>query len=112
MSKPQIHELGAAQLTYAFRQRELSPTQRAFARVFEGIDYLLTLTRQITANRLDETSWIMKLTRCFNMTAQPAVSIPCSVSSAGLPIGLQRVCDRGRDEMLLAVAERLAAELV
>jgi aspartyl-tRNA(Asn)/glutamyl-tRNA(Gln) amidotransferase subunit A len=98
-------------LDYAHAGLERERTQRVFARVFEGIDCLLTLTQQTTANRLDETPRIMKLTRCFNMTGQPAISIPCGVSSSGLPIGLQLVCDRGRDELLLAIAERLAAEL-
>jgi aspartyl-tRNA(Asn)/glutamyl-tRNA(Gln) amidotransferase subunit A len=86
-------------------------TQRVFARVFSEIDCLFTLTQQIPANRLDETPPIMKLTRCFNMTGQPAISIPCGVTDSGLPIGLQLVCDRGRDGLLLAIAERIATQL-
>jgi Asp-tRNA(Asn)/Glu-tRNA(Gln) amidotransferase A subunit family amidase len=54
----------------------------------------------------------MNLTRAFNPTGQPAISIPCGVSDSGLPIGLQLICDRGRDDLLLAIAEHLAAQLV
>jgi aspartyl-tRNA(Asn)/glutamyl-tRNA(Gln) amidotransferase subunit A len=86
-------------------------TQRVFAQVFSEIDCLLTLTQETVANRLDESPPIMKLTRCFNMTGQPAISIPCGVTDSGLPIGLQLVCDLGRDDLLLAIAERVATQL-
>jgi Asp-tRNA(Asn)/Glu-tRNA(Gln) amidotransferase A subunit family amidase len=85
--------------------------QRVFAREFVEIDCLLTLTQQTTANRLDQEPGIMKLTRCFNLTGQPAISIPCGTSAAGMPIGLQLVCERGSDGLLLAIAARIAAVL-
>ena len=44
-------------------------------------------------------------------TGQPAISIPCGFSDSGLPIGLQLVCDRGCDDLLLAIAEYLSAQL-
>lgn len=105
----QAQRMSALDLTRAGLAR--LRTQRVFARVFSEIDCLLTLTQQIPANRLDETPPIMKQTRCFNMTGQPAISIPCGVTDSGLPIGLQLVCDRGRDGLLLTIAERVAAEL-
>ncbi|MEQ8860322.1 MAG: amidase [Pseudomonadales bacterium] len=37
----------------------------------------------------------------FNMTGQPALSVPCGFDSAGLPIGLQIVGGRFRDELVL-----------
>ncbi len=37
----------------------------------------------------------------FNMTGQPALSVPCGFDSAGLPIGLQIVGRRFADEMVL-----------
>jgi aspartyl-tRNA(Asn)/glutamyl-tRNA(Gln) amidotransferase subunit A len=85
--------------------------QRVFAREFVEIDCLLTLTQQTTANRLDREPGIMKLTRWFNLTGQPAISIPCGSSPAGMPIGLQLVCERGADGLLLRIAARIAAAL-
>lgn len=40
----------------------------------------------------------------FNMTGQPAISIPCGFTRAGLPIGLQIVGPRHRDEWVLRAA--------
>jgi Asp-tRNA(Asn)/Glu-tRNA(Gln) amidotransferase A subunit family amidase len=40
----------------------------------------------------------------FNLTGQPAVSIPCGWSVDGLPLGLQIVGRRGADSLVLRVA--------
>jgi aspartyl-tRNA(Asn)/glutamyl-tRNA(Gln) amidotransferase subunit A len=39
----------------------------------------------------DASSWLLRFTFPFNMTGQPALSLPCGFSTAGLPIGLQLV---------------------
>ena len=62
-------------------------------------------------NAGSEPPGLMRLTRCFNVTGQPAISIPAGVSQTGLPIGLQLVCDSGRDALLLTIAERIAGLL-
>jgi Asp-tRNA(Asn)/Glu-tRNA(Gln) amidotransferase A subunit family amidase len=98
-------------LDQARAEQARAETQRMFARLFDSVDCLLTLTQETVANRLDETPRIMRQTRSFNMTGQPAISIPGAVSSEGLPIGLQLVCDRGRDDLLLSIAERIATQL-
>ena len=85
--------------------------RRGFAHLFENIDCLLTPTQEILPNRLDEPPGLMRLTRCFNVTGQPAISIPAGISSTGLPVGLQLVCDLGRDAQLLTIAERIAGLL-
>ena len=105
----QGHSMSA--IEYARLELVRTQTQRVFAALFNDIDCLLTLTQETTANRLDQQPGIMKLTRCFNMTGQPAISIPCGVSSSGLPIGLQLICNKGRDDLLLMIAGRIAAEL-
>jgi aspartyl-tRNA(Asn)/glutamyl-tRNA(Gln) amidotransferase subunit A len=43
----------------------------------------------------------------FNITGQPAVSIPCGWTADGLPVGLQIVGKRFEDGTLLRVARRL-----
>ena len=40
----------------------------------------------------------------FNMTQQPATSMPCGFSSEGLPVGLQIVGPRYRDDLVLRAA--------
>lgn len=43
----------------------------------------------------------------FNMTGQPAISVPFAWSADGLPIGVQLVAAPGRDDVLLRVAAQL-----
>lgn len=51
------------------------------------------------------------LTAPFNITGQPACSLPAGLSSQGLPIGVQLVARRGQDGLLLAVARALEQAL-
>ncbi|MGY2062700.1 amidase family protein, partial [Nocardia gipuzkoensis] len=46
----------------------------------------------------------------FNLTQQPAISIPVGVTAAGLPVGMQIVGPRHSDDLVLALAR--FAELV
>ena len=41
----------------------------------------------------------------FNLTQQPALSVPCGFTSAGLPIGLQVVGPRHADTLVLRVGQ-------
>jgi aspartyl-tRNA(Asn)/glutamyl-tRNA(Gln) amidotransferase subunit A len=50
-------------------------------------------------------------TYVFNLTGQPAVSLPAGLTPEGLPVGLQLVGRAGDDELVLAVAERVEAAL-
>jgi amidase len=43
----------------------------------------------------------------FNMTGQPAVSLPLHWSSGGLPVGVQLVAAYGREDLLVRVASQL-----
>ncbi|WP_414635809.1 amidase [Amycolatopsis sp.] len=43
----------------------------------------------------------------FNMTQQPAISVPAGTTSSGLPVGLQIVGPRHSDDLVLAVAKLL-----
>ncbi|WP_458246945.1 amidase [Streptomyces sp. MAI_2237] len=47
----------------------------------------------------------------YNMTGQPAVSLPAGLTRAGLPAGLQLVGPVGADDLVLTVARRLEALL-
>jgi aspartyl-tRNA(Asn)/glutamyl-tRNA(Gln) amidotransferase subunit A len=45
----------------------------------------------------------------FNLTGQPAISIPCGWTKDGLPLGLQLVGRRGADGLVLRVAAAIEA---
>jgi amidase len=51
------------------------------------------------------------LTAPFNITGQPACSLPVGLNSLGLPIGVQLVARRGEDGLLLALARNLERAL-
>jgi aspartyl-tRNA(Asn)/glutamyl-tRNA(Gln) amidotransferase subunit A len=52
----------------------------------------------------DWTSWT-PYTYPFNLTQQPALSVPCGFTGAGLPIGLQIVGARHTDALVLRVGQ-------
>ncbi|MGV9558807.1 amidase [Streptomyces sp. NPDC003401] len=47
----------------------------------------------------------------FNMTGQPAVTLPAGLTAAGLPAGVQLVGPVGADDLVLEAAHRLETEL-
>ena len=46
---------------------------------------------------------MLRETQLFNVTGHPAISIPCGVTSQGLPVGLQIVGHRDQTDALLSV---------
>jgi amidase len=48
-------------------------------------------------------------TAVFNLSGQPAASVPVGLSSAGLPIGVQVVGREGREDWVLALSRQLEA---
>ena len=47
----------------------------------------------------------------FNMTHQPAATVPCGFSAAGLPIGVQVVGRRHADSLVLSACAAIEAAL-
>jgi aspartyl-tRNA(Asn)/glutamyl-tRNA(Gln) amidotransferase subunit A len=56
----------------------------------------------------DWTSWT-PYTYPFNLTQQPALSVPCGFAAAGLPVGLQVVGPRHSDALVLRVGQAYQA---
>jgi amidase len=86
----------------------------------EGWDLLLTPTLGGPPPRLGEISAavepmeamrriaeLVPFTTHFNVTGQPAISLPLHWDDAGLPIGVQLVAAYGREDVLLRVAAQL-----
>ena len=84
---------------------------------FRSADVLITPTSILPAPPLGQfefdhkdKSWIIgdlasRLTRPFNTTGHPAISIPCGFTRGGLPIGLQIVGPNFAEGLLLKVAD-------
>jgi amidase len=56
---------------------------------------------------LDRVLALIPFTPLFNVTGQPAVSLPLHWSEDGLPVGVQLVAAYGREDLLIGVASRL-----
>ncbi|MCU1450887.1 MAG: nylA [Acidimicrobiales bacterium] len=52
---------------------------------------------------------LVPFTPAFNITGQPAISLPLAWNAAGLPIGVQLVSAFGREDVLLRVSAQLEA---
>lgn len=101
---------------YVAALTRLHALARILVGFFDGFDALLTPTLVRPAERLDwdpgpfETvlaeGWFhwCPFTYPFNVTGQPAISLPCGFSSKGLPIGLQIVGRPGDEATVLALA--------
>ncbi|MFF0737570.1 amidase [Streptomyces chartreusis] len=90
---------------------------RRMGRFHDSYDLLLTPTLPITAFEAGAevpkgsghrrwTGWT-PFTYPFNLTQQPAATVPVGTDGDGLPIGLQIVAARHRDELVLRAAHAL-----
>lgn len=53
------------------------------------------------------TASLLAFTMPFNITGQPAISLPVRLSKGGLPIGVQLVAAYGREDLLIRVAAQI-----
>ncbi|WP_030414012.1 amidase [Streptomyces sp. NRRL S-1448] len=90
---------------------------QAMGRFHDTYDLLVTPTEPITAFEAGvevpagsgHTRWTgwTPFTYPFNMTQQPAATVPCGVDADGLPIGVQLVGARHADALVLRAAHAL-----
>jgi amidase len=52
----------------------------------------------------DDAGRFSVLTRIWNVTGQPAISLPLAATAEGVPVGVQLVGPPGRDDLLLSLA--------
>ncbi len=119
----EIAEAGRAYsaLDYVQALRERSQLGIALGAFHETYDLLVTPTEPIVAFAAGAeaperpgpgrwTSWT-PFTFPFNMTHQPAASVPCGFSRAGLPIGVQVVGPRYADAVVLSACAAIEAAM-
>jgi amidase len=94
--------------------------RRSIGEFFERYDVLVTPTLAVPAialGTLDCSSFatveefrdasertVFTFTAPFNVTGQPAVSLPIGMTTAGTPVGVQLVARFGEEEVLLRLA--------
>ena len=98
---------------YIRAQRARSAFVKGLNTTFEKVDLLLTPTIPVLAPGLNETEILIqgkkedplpllsRLTRPFNLSGHPAISLPCGFSNSGLPIGFQLVAPYFKEQRLL-----------
>jgi aspartyl-tRNA(Asn)/glutamyl-tRNA(Gln) amidotransferase subunit A len=87
----------------------------ALRTAFREVDLIITPTRADTAPRIDPTStalrnWIEPVPSDafrmpFNYPGVPAMSIPCGFDQNGMPIGIQIIGPRLRDDLVLVAGD-------
>jgi len=100
---------------YIHAQRLRKQMQREFAQVWSRVDCLIAPTTPNTAPRVGDATVRIggveedvrlattRLVRSLNLLGLPALSIPCGLSAAGLPIGVQIVGPPFEEALLLRV---------
>jgi aspartyl-tRNA(Asn)/glutamyl-tRNA(Gln) amidotransferase subunit A len=90
--------------------------QEEFQAGFAHVDAIMAPTLSIAAPRIGENevmiegeketvrSALVRLNRPANLTGDPAMSVPCGLTGAGLPIGMQLIGPRWSEARLLAIA--------
>ena len=90
--------------------------EKEFQTAYARVDAIIAPTLPIAAPRLGENevtiegekesvrSALVRLNRPANLTGDPAISIPCGFTRAGLPIGLQLIGPHWSEARLFAIA--------
>ncbi len=101
---------------YLTGQRLRGELARQMAAVMRRVDVILTPTMPIPAPRIGQGIWdfggtretvqeaMIRFTAPFSVSGQPAASVPCGLTEAGLPVGLQIVGRPLEEAVVLRIA--------
>ena len=108
-------EIKAADYIHAARMRD--EARRTCDEVLlSDVDLLAMPATRATAVTIEEaeaedpTLGLTRLTAPFNLSGQPAISVPCGFTEAGLPVGLQLVGRRFDERTVLRAAHAFESE--
>ncbi len=105
------HSITALDYMKALKRKETLFT--AFEAVFASVDVIATPTMPDTTKKIGEEMFsingiqdstfnmMIRLPAVFNLTGQPALSIPCGVGPNGLPVGLQLASAAFNEKVLM-----------
>jgi amidase len=126
MSEPLVRQVTDA---HAFDVKAVARAERMRSAYYQRVralleryEYLLTPTAGVPAFRIDEPLPTrigdrpvarfydtFLFTYAFSVTGLPVISVPCGFTRAGLPVGLQIVGRRLREDSVLEAAAAMAA---
>jgi aspartyl-tRNA(Asn)/glutamyl-tRNA(Gln) amidotransferase subunit A len=102
---------------YAKAQKARTLLKKDYATAFEKCDAIITPTSPSTAFKIGEKSddpiamYLSDIyTASANLVGIPGISVPCGLSSEGLPIGLQLVGPNWSENLLLNLAHSFEKE--
>lgn len=123
----ELIEVGRTYTAVDLKQAEIKRAglYTAAMELFADIDFLVTPAmpleawsaepgrgiREIDGQELPPTMGRSYLVNPFNLTGQPAITIPCGFTAAGLPVGIQIVGKRHADNDVLQFAHALEQQL-
>ncbi|MSO65818.1 MAG: amidase [Alphaproteobacteria bacterium] len=120
--EPMVREVAAAgerirAVQYVDALRQASDLARRFHAFFQRFDLIVTETNAVAAFPVGrvapdpdgEGDWRNFSPSLFpvNLAGLSAISLPCGRTPAGLPVGLQIIGPRGRDDLVLRAAKAL-----
>jgi amidase len=108
-----VEYLEAAERLWAFARRVigswppgsvlLTPTLTRLPAEVAGLESAAGVT--------DDAVRFSALVRIWNVTGQPAISVPLHATADGVPVGIQLIGPPGRDDLVLGLAAELEREL-
>jgi aspartyl-tRNA(Asn)/glutamyl-tRNA(Gln) amidotransferase subunit A len=109
----QVQSMSAIEVAQAYQAR--ARIYDAVRRFFDRYDLLLSPSFAVPAWPIGPNAAggtgpsAAQLTQLFNLTGQPAATVPCGFTSLGLPLGLQIVGRRHEDALVLRAAAAFEA---
>jgi len=108
---PLVDYLEAAERLWAFARRVLRSWPR------DSVLLTPTLTRlpvalaalRSAAGVTDDAVRFSALVRIWNVTGQPAITVPLHETADGIPVGIQLIGPPGRDDLVISLAAQLEA---
>ena len=101
---------------YVRAKRMLTIYRTEMSKVFDDVDALITPATPVIAPKLGAVNVttegliepagnaIMRFTNFFNMTGNPAITVPSGLHSTGLPMGVQLISKQFGESKLLRLA--------
>jgi len=108
---------------YVMAQTFREKFRQSVAHLFKNIDVLLTPTTPLVATDIGQPTFqvrsqqlvvkahLTRYTNPWNLSGLPALSLPCGMSSDGLPVGLQLIAPQFEEQKLLSVGQAIEDEL-